>query len=791
MKPGRVALLFALLFALGLVFHTGWGTPSAFGVDVVAALCPVGALETWAASGTIAPRAFWALLATVIAVLLIGRAFCGWICPISWFRRRLGREGLVDREKEHEHAKEEPGEAAGKATEAASGEEARPSRAPYWVLGGAIASAAAFGFPVFCLVCPVGLFFALLVGLWRFALHQEFGWSLLWAAGFLAFELLVLRHWCASFCPIGALLTLLSRFNRTFRPAADPKACVTSTRGLACRLCTRACPEGIDLARVFRGHLPPEELARCTKCGACKAVCPTHAIAFPLTSAAFAAEHDNRIEKIEKVEMVEKAVPSAGASATTSATGAAEDVPRRNVRGDSGPMTPYETVLEAERCLLCGACAKVCPQHRDPTAWLRPAARGSLDEAEEILLRPGALPEICGLVCPSERLCERACILPVDPDGTGGPIAIAALERSIAENGLASGRRPAVRRPRERIRVAVVGSGPAGLACADALARFGATVEIFEKRSDFGGMLSHGMPPFKMPRETIAKRVAALEALGVVLHAGTDAAKGLELSNDSRDPNTSGATAPLRPLPGGFDAIFLAFGAEAPAPLGLAHEEAEGVLSAKDLLERPSDASLAGLRVLVAGGGDTAIDAARMAIREGAAQVIVLSRNPRNRMKAHACDVLLAETEGVRFLCEYEVAGILADEDGRFEAVEVRTPEGTERIAADRLVAGVGFRPSAPDWVRALGVETDPIGRVRARNTRTARPGIYAGGDAVHGSALVSTAVGDGRRAAEAILLDFGVLPPGETLGAGSGTPRPLRPRQSLSSLQAQTRIAS
>lgn len=778
MKPGRAALLFALLFAFGLVFHTGWGTPSAFGVDVVAALCPIGALETWAASGTIAPRAFWALLATVIAVLLVGRAFCGWICPIPWIRRRLGREGPVDREKEeHEHAKEEPGEAAGKET--ASGEDARltPSRAPYWILGGTIASAAVFGFPVFCLVCPVGLFFALLVGLWRFALHQEIGWSLLWAAGFLAFELLVLRHWCANFCPIGALLTLLSRFNRTFRPAADPKACVTSTRGLACRLCTRACPEGIDLSRALRGKLPAEELARCTKCGACKAACPTHAISFPLTPAArsveLVAERNNRLEKIEK------AAPSAGASAA----GAVAGVPRRSTRDGSVPMTPYETVLEAERCLLCGACAKVCPQHRDPTAWLRPAARGLLDEAEEILLRPGALPEICGLVCPSERLCERACILPIDPDGTGGPIAIAALERSIAENGLASGRRPAVRRPRELIRVAVVGSGPAGLACADALARFGATVEIFEKRSDFGGMLSHGMPPFKMPRETIAKRVAALTALGVVLHAGTDAAKGIGLSNDPHDPNTPSTTSSLRPLPGGFDAIFLAFGAEAPAPLGLAHEEAEGVLSAKDLLERPSDASLAGLRVLVAGGGDTAIDAARTAIREGAAQVIVLSRSPRSRMRAHARDVLLAETEGVRFLCEYEVTGILADEDGRFAAVEVRTPEGTEKIAADRLIAGIGFRPSAPDWVRALGVETDPIGRVRARNTRTARPGVYAGGDAVHGSALVSTAVGDGRRAAEAILRDFGVLPPEETLGAGSGTPRPLQPRQSLPSL--------
>lgn len=783
MKPGRVALLFALLFALGLVFHTGWGTPSAFGVDVVAALCPVGALETWAASGTIVPRAFWALLATVIAVLLVGRAFCGWICPIPWIRRRLGREDSGDREKENKHTKDDPGEAAGKAAETASEEGIHRSRAPYWVLGGAIASAAVFGFPVFCLVCPVGLFFALLVGLWRFALHQEFGWSLLWAAGFLTFELLVLRHWCASFCPIGALLTLLSRFNRTFRPAANPKACVTSTSGLACRLCTRACPEGIDLSRAFRGQLPPEELARCTKCGACKAACPTHAIAFPFTPAArpveFCAEHDKRLEKIEKD------ASSAGASATASAAGAAVSV-RRNARGGSGPMTPYETVLEAERCLLCGACAKVCPQHRDPTAWLRPAARGSLDEAEEILLRPGALPEICGLVCPSERLCERACILPVEPDGTGGPIAIAALERSIAENGLASGRRPAVRRPRERIRVAVVGSGPAGLACADALARFGATVEIFEKRSDFGGMLSHGMPPFKMPRETIAKRVAALEALGVVLHAGTDAAKGLGLSNDPHDSNTPGT-----PLPGGFDAIFLAFGAEAPAPLGLAHEEAEGILSAKDLLERPSDASLAGLRVLVAGGGDTAVDAARTAVREGAAQVIVLSRSPRNRMRAHARDMLLAEAEGVRFLCEYEVTGILADEDGRFAAVEVRTPEGTERLAADRLVSGIGFRPSAPDWVRGLGVETDPIGRVRARNTRTARPGIYAGGDAVHRSALVSTAVGDGRRAAEAILRDFGVLPPGETLGAGSGTPRALQPRQSLPTLQARTRIAS
>ena len=151
-------------------------------------------------------------------------------------------------------------------------------KTPYVILGGALASSAVFGFPVFCLICPVGLTFALTAALWRLFEFNETNWAILWFAGFLVLELLVLRRWCSRFCPLGALWTLASRFNRFLRPKAREDLCTRVTHGVACTICRDVCPEGIDPAEAAGN---PMLLARCTKCGACAAACPTGAVHFP------------------------------------------------------------------------------------------------------------------------------------------------------------------------------------------------------------------------------------------------------------------------------------------------------------------------------------------------------------------------------------------------------------------------------------------------------------------------------------------------------------------------------
>lgn len=770
------ALAFFLLFLLGLAVHTGWGTASSFGIAEIAAICPLGNLEAMLASKTFLPRALVGFAVFLVVAVLLGRFFCGWLCPVPWIEKALSKLRAPGRRfglglKESPAASETPRTSACTTTNASSntasesGKNAPRScpsgascasssckdcalasrvkekadqateKTPYWILGGALASSAVFGFPVFCLICPVGLTFALTVALWRLFEFNETNWAILWFAGFLVLELLVLRRWCSRFCPLGALWTLASRLNRFFRPKAREDLCTRMTHGVPCTICRDVCPEGIDPASVAND---PMLLARCTKCGACEAACPTGAVHFP-----FLADSGRKTVPI---------LPVSTASSTLKQEG---NLSAATVEGTDAVLSPEEERSEVARCIHCGACGERCPLgDRMPRATAL-LARGRREEAAEVLLASGGFPEITSRVCPTERFCEGACAAEHD----GRPVAIAMLEKTLADETLKAGWRPDVRHAARRRRVAVVGSGPAGLACADVLARLGVEVHVIDRAPVAGGLLSLGIPAFKLPRGIVARRVKLLEDAGVRFALGISVGKDVA----------------WRDLANEFDAVFAGTGAARPVTLDLPGADNASVMTADVFLRAVAakdwklpDASfpietLKGRRVSVLGGGDTALDCARTAVRLGAASVSLVARRAKDALRARPSDLARAETEGVSLLCGRTFSSLSISPDGTLNGLALRNvanpDEPSETLPADVVIVAYGFRPVPDGELQTLGVAYDDAGRIVTDDEgRTSAPKLWAGGDAVRGPALVNRALADGRRAGLSIATAIGVL---------------------------------
>lgn len=770
------ALAFFLLFLLGLAVHTGWGTASSFGIAEIAAICPLGNLEAMLASKTFLPRALVGFAVFLVVAALLGRFFCGWLCPVPWVEKALSKLRAPGRRfglglKESPAASETPRTSACTTTNASSntasesGKNAPRScpsgascasssckdcalasrvkekadqateKTPYWILGGALASSAVFGFPVFCLICPVGLTFALTVALWRLFEFNETNWAILWFAGFLVLELLVLRRWCSRFCPLGALWTLASRLNRFFRPKAREDLCTRMTHGVPCTICRDVCPEGIDPASVAND---PMLLARCTKCGACAAACPTGAVHFP-----FLADSGRKTVPI---------LPVSTASSTLKQEG---NLSAATVEGTDAVLSPEEERSEVARCIHCGACGERCPLgDRMPRATAL-LARGRREEAAEVLLASGGFPEITSRVCPTERFCEGACAAEHD----GRPVAIAMLEKTLADETLKAGWRPDVRHAARRRRVAVVGSGPAGLACADVLARLGVEVHVIDRAPVAGGLLSLGIPAFKLPRGIVARRVKLLEDAGVRFALGISVGKDVA----------------WRDLANEFDAVFAGTGAARPVTLDLPGADNASVMTADVFLRAVAakdwklpDASfpietLKGRRVSVLGGGDTALDCARTAVRLGAASVSLVARRAKDALRARPSDLARAETEGVSLLCGRTFSSLSISPDGMLNGLALRNvanpDEPSETLPADVVIVAYGFRPVPDGELQTLGVAYDDAGRIVTDDEgRTSAPKLWAGGDAVRGPALVNRAFADGRRAGLSIATAIGVL---------------------------------
>ncbi len=790
------ALFFILAAVAGLVFHTGWGTLSSFGIGAIAAVCPLGAIESALAAGSLAPRVIVALVVFVIAGVLLGRIFCGWACPVPLIERAAGKRKIIaiaPQEKTGCKASSAAGCASctdctslsctsGSKPDVVSGE--KPSKAPYYILGGALASSAVFGFPVFCLICPVGLTFALIIGLWQLFAFNIASWSLAFFAGFLLLEIFVLRRWCRNFCPLGAVMTIAGRLNCFWRPKINRKACLRTTRGIACETCRSVCPEGIDLTA---DAIDPALMARCTKCRACAQACPVQAISFPFRLPAADKSNAKSTAPVAAPLMAPREEPPK------------LPAPERIKTFDevTGAFSVQSAVRQASRCLRCGACEKACPQGNPIAAVMAAISDRRLQDAASLLLAPGAMPEICGRVCPQQRLCESVC--PLAQEGLGGAVPIGALTRFASDAVLTRGWRAPRAASRPIGRAAVVGAGPAGLACADALARASVAVTLFEKNVRPGGLLASGIPAFKLSPDVLDRRIKLLEREGVQIKCG--AALGRDVSFED--------------VLQSFDAVFVATGAQTPAGLVLAgggqetdaadnttgKDEVNGrdVIQALDFLRdasarifkkiaqskaaRKASRSLrrdapaqsacptaesvpkydvSGRRVVVLGGGDTAMDCLRTAIREGALEALCIYHHAREGMHAVASEIENAREEGARFVFNAEVVELVRGADGTLSGVRVRSTQAAEAgasetlIAADLVIVAYGFVCELPAWLAAAGVKGDAKGRVLTGVDgiagRTTNPKVFAGGDMTRGADLVTTAVADARMAARAIV---------------------------------------
>ena len=287
------ALVFIALVVVGLATNLAPGMFCTFGIGDLAALCPLGALEVMLASRTIVPAGVISLACLIVLAVLLGRVFCGWVCPVTLIRPK--------KRTAHAHPEPDPSTAQGEEPSTCPaapsprgtdepGEPCTPSRfhhsgfsrftfdSRHVVLLGALVSSAVAGFPVFCLVCPVGLTFGLIVGLVRLVGFNEPSWLLVYAIVMIVLELAVLPKWCHKLCPLGALMSLFAGLNKTLRPRVDESKCLRTTKGIDCTQCRDACYENINLHDAQHSR----SLAECTKCGACADGCPAQAISFRL-----------------------------------------------------------------------------------------------------------------------------------------------------------------------------------------------------------------------------------------------------------------------------------------------------------------------------------------------------------------------------------------------------------------------------------------------------------------------------------------------------------------------------
>ncbi len=448
------------------------------------------------------------------------------------------------------------------------------------------------------------------------------------------------------------------------------------------------------------------------------------------------------------------------------------------------PFTPSEVAGQAHRCLECGNpyCEWKCPVHNFIPNWLKLIAEGNILEAAELSHQTNTLPEVCGRVCPQDRLCEGACTL---NDGFGA-VTIGSAEKYINDTAIAMGWRPDLSQVVETgKRVAVIGAGPAGLGCADVLVRAGVKPVVYDLYPEIGGLLTFGIPEFKLEKRVMQTRREIFEGMGIEFVLNTEVG---ETASGKAENFVS-----IAELMQEFDAVFMGTGTYTSMKGGFPGEDLPGVYDALPFLvanvnhnmgwAKSDDelVSMQGKRVVVLGGGDTAMDCNRTSIRQRARSVRCVYRRDEENMPGSRREVVNAKDEGVRFLFNRQPIEIVGD--GKVEGIRVvktrlgepdasgrRRPEpvpGSEEVLpADAVILAFGFQPSPADWFADYNVELNDWGGVvvgpeadrqalpagQLLPFQTANPKIFAGGDMVRGSDLVVTAIWEGRQAAESIL---------------------------------------
>ena len=432
-----------------------------------------------------------------------------------------------------------------------------------------------------------------------------------------------------------------------------------------------------------------------------------------------------------------------------------------------GEYNQVQASNQAHRCLDCGNpyCEWKCPVHNYIPDWLKLVNEGNILEAADLCHSTNSLPEVCGRVCPQDRLCEGACTL---NDGFGA-VTIGSIEKYITEKAFEMGWKPDLsHREWKNKKVAIVGSGPAGIACADILTRSGIKSHVYDKNEEIGGLLTFGIPEFKLEKSVVRRRRKVLEEMGIDFHLGVEIGKDI----------------PFQEIYDANDAVFLAMGTYTSLEGGFSGEKLPGVYKAidylisntKKLLNMDTGKSeyidFKDKKVVVLGGGDTAMDCNRTAIRQGAKSVTCLYRRDEKNMPGSRREVKNAKEEGVIFnfniqpidiLGNKKVEGIktvqtiLGEPDHNGRRIPIPIPDSEKIYDADVVIIAFGFRASPAEWFDEFDIKIKKDGLVIAEENQefkfqTTNKKVFSGGDMVRGSDLVVTAIWEGREAGKSII---------------------------------------
>ncbi|MEX2953433.1 formate-dependent uric acid utilization protein AegA [Serratia fonticola] len=606
---------------------------------------------------------------------------------------------------------------------------------------------------------------------------------------------------CANVCPTGAI------------EQSDTSIQVSQEKCIGCKACAVACPFGMmtvvtETVQPANHRLADSyqkvEAQKCDLCSelnhepACVRACPTHALSLVDNQTLLDQQREKRLRAAARDHHSQ--LFGSAANQSPEAKAPKKSTPIRNLlqqprapRLEASkipielrktsfaeiyqPFNEQQIQQQAERCLSCGKqsiCSWTCPLHNQIPQWIKLASQGRIWEAAELSHQTSSLPEVCGRVCPQDRLCEQSCTL----NEHGGAVTIGNIERYITETAFEMGWRPDMSAVKDSgKRVAIIGAGPAGLGCADILVRHGIKPVVFDRYPEIGGLLTFGIPAFKLKKDVMARRREIFSDMGVEFRLNTEIGKDVSMETLLND----------------YDALFLGVGTYKSMRSGLENEGAPGMYDALPFLiantqqlmgyaENPQSPyiNMAGKRVIVLGGGDTAMDCVRTSLRHGAEQVICAYRRDEKSMPGSKKEVKNAREEGAEFMFNLQPLSIVIDEEGKVSGIQMRRTEmgapdsqgrrqavpveGSEHVVpADAVIMAFGFSPHRMGWLSEHNVMLDRQGRVVAPTVagypyQTSNRKIFAGGDIVRGADLIVTAIAEGRKAAESIGYYLNVL---------------------------------